>query len=254
MSISLAELEDVVRDAGSIALTYFKDIKNLGLNKKSPRDFITAADVAVEAFLKETLAQKYPEFGFWGEESGQSANQTIRWIVDPIDGTHSFSRGQYFWSISVALEIEQELIVGAVYAPALNDYYCAEKGMGAWKNGLPIQVSSEANLAESMVATGFACLRSFLIDNNLERFVRIAHNTTGQRRFGSAAMDLCLVADGQVDAFWEQELNLYDVAAGALIAQEAGGTITDFKGNEGLFPKQVLATNGLILSQILPLM
>ncbi|MCX7107352.1 MAG: inositol monophosphatase family protein [Methylococcales bacterium] len=254
MSISLTELEDVVRDAGSIALTYFKDIKNVGLNKKSPRDFVTAADVAVEAFLKETLTNKYPEYGFWGEESGQSANQTNRWIVDPIDGTHSFSRGQYFWSISVALEIEQELIVGAVYAPALNDYYCAEKGMGAWKNGLPIHVSSETNLAESMVATGFACLRSFLIDNNLERFARIAHNTTGQRRFGSAAMDLCLVADGQVDAFWEQELNLYDVAAGALIAQEAGGTITDFKGNEGLFPKQVLATNGLILSQILPLM
>jgi myo-inositol-1(or 4)-monophosphatase len=254
MSISLAELEDVVRDAGSIALTYFKDIKNVGLNKKSPRDFVTAADVAVEAFLKETLTNKYPEYGFWGEESGQSANQTNRWIVDPIDGTHSFSRGQYFWSISVALEIEQELIVGAVYAPALNDYYCAEKGMGAWKNGLPIHVSSETNLAESMVATGFACLRSFLIDNNLERFARIAHNTTGQRRFGSAAMDLCLVADGQVDAFWEQELNLYDVAAGALIAQEAGATITDFKGNEGLFPKQVLATNGLILSQILPLM
>jgi myo-inositol-1(or 4)-monophosphatase len=254
MSISLAELEDVVRDAGSIALTYFKDIKNVGLNKKSPRDFVTAADVAVEAFIKETLTNKYPEYGFWGEESGQSANQTNRWIVDPIDGTHSFSRGQYFWSISVALEIEQELIVGAVYAPALNDYYCAEKSKGAWKNGLPIHVSSETNLAESMVATGFACLRSFLIDNNLERFARIAHNTTGQRRFGSAAMDLCLVADGQVDAFWEQELNLYDVAAGALIAQEAGATITDFKGNEGLFPKQVLATNGLILSQILPLM
>ncbi len=254
MSITLAELEVVVRDAGAIALTYFKDIKNVGINKKSPRDFVTAADVAVEAFLKETLSKKYPEFGFWGEESGQSANQTNRWIVDPIDGTHSFSRGQYFWSISVALEIEQELIVGAVYAPALNDYYCAEKGVGAWKNSLPIHVSSEANLAESMVATGFACLRSFLIDNNLARFVRIAHNTSGQRRFGSAAMDLCLVADGQVDAFWEQELNLYDVAAGALIAQEAGATLTDFKGNNGLFPKQVLATNGLILSQILPLM
>jgi myo-inositol-1(or 4)-monophosphatase len=93
-----------------------------------------------------------------------------------------------------------------------------------------------------------------LPDNNLERFGRIAQNTTGQRRFGSAAMDLCLVADGQVDAFWEQELNLYDVAAGALIAREAGATVTDFQGNEGLFPKQVLATNGKILSQILPLM
>ena len=254
MPISLAVLEEVVREAGSIALTYFKDLKNVAVNKKSPRDFVTAADVAVETFLKETFTRKYPHFGFWGEESGQSANQTNRWIVDPIDGTHSFSRGQYFWAISVALEIDQELIIGAVYAPALNDYYCAEKGRGAWKNGMSIAVSSESDLADAMVATGFACLRSYLTDNNLERFGRIAQNTTGQRRFGSAALDLCLVADGQVDAFWEQELNLYDVAAGALIAREAGATVTDFQGNEGLFPKQILVTNGKILNQILPLM
>lgn len=254
MSISLAVLEEVVREAGSIAMAYFKDLKNVQVDKKSPRDFVTAADVAVENFLKEALTRKYPEYGFWGEESGQSANQSSRWIVDPIDGTHSFSRGQYFWAISVALEIDQELIIGAVYAPALDDYYCAKKGGGVWKNGQPITVSSESNLAEGMVATGFACLRSYLTDNNLERFGRIAQNTTGQRRFGSAALDLCLVADGQVDAFWEQELNLYDVAAGALIAREAGATVTDFQGNEGIFPKQILVTNGKILSQILPLM
>lgn len=254
MSISLAVLEEVVREAGAVAMTYFKDLKNVEIHKKKPRDFVTAADVAVEAFLKQALVEKCPEFGFWGEESGQSANQTNRWIVDPIDGTHSFSKGQYFWSISVALEIDQELMMGAVYAPALNDYYCAEKGKGAWKNGEAITVSPENSLADSMVATGFACLRSYLTDNNLERFGRIAQNTTGQRRFGSAALDLCLVADGQVDAFWEQELNLYDVAAGALIAREAGASVTDFQGNEGLFPKQVLVTNGKILSQILPLM
>ena len=254
MSITLALLEDIVREAGTIALTYFNDLKNVEVNKKSPRDFVTAADVAVEAFLKKTLTEKYPEYGFWGEESGQSNNQTNRWIVDPIDGTHSFSRGQYFWAISVALEINQELIMGAVYAPALNDFYCAEQGKGASKNGLAISVSSVDNLAESMVATGFACLRSYLQDNNLQRFAKIAQNTTGQRRFGSAAVDLCLVADGQVDAFWEQELNLYDVAAGALIAKEAGATLTDFQGNAGIFPKQILATNGLILNELLPLM
>ena len=229
-------------------------MKNVEVNKKSPRDFVTAADVAVEEFLKKTLTEKYPEYGFWGEESGQSDNQTNRWIVDPIDGTHSFSRGQYFWAISVALEINQELIMGAVYAPALNDFYCAEQGKGASKNGRVISVSSVDNLAESMVATGFACLRSYLEDNNLQRFAKIAQNTTGQRRFGSAAVDLCLVADGQVDAFWEQELNLYDVAAGALIAKEAGATLTDFQGNAGVFPKQILATNGLILNELLPLM
>jgi myo-inositol-1(or 4)-monophosphatase len=254
MPISLAVLEDVVREAGSIAMTFFKDLQNVQVDKKSPRDFVTAADVAVEKFLQETLARKYPEYGFWGEESGQSANQNSRWIVDPIDGTHSFSRGQYFWAISVALEIDQVLVVGAVYAPALNDYYYAEMGKGAWKNGKPIKVSSESNLAEGMVATGFACLRSYLTDNNLERFGRIAQNTTGQRRFGSAALDLCLVADGQVDAYWEQELNLYDVAAGVVVAREAGATVTDFQGNEGVFPKQILVTNGKILHQILPLM
>ena len=124
----------------------------------------------------------------------------------------------------------------------------------SWKNGLPITVSSESNLAEGMVATGFACLRDYLTDNNLERFGRIAQNTTGQRRFGSAAVDLCQVADGKVDADWEQELNLYDVAAGALIAREAGATVTDFQGNEGIFPKQILVINGKILDQILPLM
>lgn len=254
MSISLALLEEIVREAGTIALTYFNDLKNVEVNKKSPRDFVTAADVAVEAFLKQTLTDRCPEYGFWGEESGQSANQTNRWIVDPIDGTHSFSRGQYFWGISVALEINQELVMGAVYAPALNDYYCAELGKGASKNGLAISVSIVDNLAESMVATGFACLRSYLEENNLPRFARIAQSTTGQRRYGSAAVDLCLVADGQVDAFWEQELNLYDVAAGALIAKEAGATLTDFKGNAGIFPKQILATNGLILKELLSLM
>jgi myo-inositol-1(or 4)-monophosphatase len=254
MPISLAVLEQIVREAGTIALTYFNDLKNTEISKKSPRDFVTAADVAIEEFLKKTLTEKAPEYGFWGEESGKSANQTNRWIVDPIDGTHSFSKGQYYWGISVALEMDHQLIMGVVYAPALNDYYCAEQGKGAWKNGKTIHVSEETSLANSMIGTGFACLRQYLTDNNLPRFNRIAQQTTGQRRFGSAALDLCLVADGQLDAFWEQELNLYDIAAGALIAKEAGATVTDFQGNAGIFPKHILATNGKILDQLLPLM
>ena len=254
MSISLVVLEKIVREAGEIALSYFNDLNKLEVSKKRPRDFVTNADGAVEAFLKQALTEHYPQFGFWGEETGQSADQSSRWIVDPIDGTHSFSRGQYFWSISVALEIDQEIVAGIVYAPALDDYYCAEKGQGAHKNGMPITVSSINELSEAMIATGFACLRSYLEENNLQRFCRIAELTTGQRRFGSAAMDLCLVADAQIDAFWEQELNLYDVAAGALIAQESGATVTDFKGNEGIFPKQILVTNGKLFEEMLPLM
>ena len=254
MPVSLNTLETIIREAGDIALSHFNDLQNLQVSQKSPRDFVTAADVAVEKFLQQELTRQFPEYGFWGEESGKSENQAQRWIVDPIDGTHSFAKGQYFWSISVALEIDNELIFGAVYAPALNDYYCAKKDQGASKNGQKISVSDETDLGNSMVATGFACLRAYLEDNNLERFGRIAQKTTGQRRFGSAAMDLCLVADGQVDAFWEQELNLYDVAAGALIVLEAGGTVTDFKGNNGVFPKQILASNGGILNELLQLM
>ena len=254
MPIFLDALETVVRAAGDVAMAYFNDLPNTAVNKKSARDLVTDADVAVENYLKQALAERCPEYGFWGEESGQTANQRSRWIVDPIDGTHSFSKGQYFWGISVALEIEGELIMGAVYGPALDDYYCAEKGKGAWKNGKPIHVSNETSLADSMVGTGFACLRQYLEDNNLGRFARIAQATTGQRRMGSAALDLCLVADGQVDAFWEQELNLYDVAGGALVVLEAGGTMTDFAGNPGVYPKQILATNGKLLDQLLPLM
>ncbi len=254
MPITPETLEKIVRAAGEVAMNYFNDLPNLAVNKKSARDLVTDADVAVENYLKQALAEQCPEYGFWGEESGQTANQTSRWVVDPIDGTHSFSKGQYFWGISVALEIDGELVLGAVYGPALDDYYSAEHGQGARKNGKPIHVSNETSLADSMIGTGFACLRQYLHDNNLERFARIAQATTGQRRFGSAALDLCLVADGQVDAFWEQELNLYDVAAGALIAREAGASVTDFKGNPGVFPKQILATNGKILDQLLALM
>lgn len=252
--ISQSLLEQIIRQAGEIALTHFQDLTHLNVDKKSPRDFVTAADVAVEKFLKEQLTQHYSQFGFWGEESGQSENQTSRWIVDPIDGTHSFSRGQYYWSISVALEIDGEIIFGAVYAPALDDYYCAIKGSGAWRNGKAIHVSELDELGDAMIGTGFACLRSYLEQNNLERFCRIAQRTTGQRRLGSAAIDICLVADGQLDAFWEQELNLYDIAAGALIAVESGATVTDFQGNTGIFPKNILVTNGKILNQLLPLM
>jgi myo-inositol-1(or 4)-monophosphatase len=252
--ISSLVLEQVIRQAGDIGLAYFRDLKHLNIDKKSPRDFVTAADIAIEKFLHEKLSENYPQFGFWGEESGQSENQTNRWIVDPIDGTHSFSRGQYYWSISVALEIDGEITFGAVYAPALDDYYFASEGHGAFRNGKKIHVSELDDLADAMIGTGFACLRSYLENNNLERFCRIAQLTTGQRRLGSAAVDICLVADGQIDAFWEQELNLYDVAAGVLIAKEAGATVTDFQGNSGIFPKQILVTNGKIFNQLLPLM
>ncbi len=247
-------IEQVILKAGKLALQYFNNVDSLEYKRKSPKDLVTEADIEVEKFIRSELFRLYPEYGFWGEESGKVESKAGRWVVDPIDGTHSFFRGQYFWSISIALEIEEEIRLGAVYAPALGDLYLAEKGKGAWKNGGSIEVSDVHVLKDAMVCTGFACLRSSLENNNLERFCRVALKTRDQRRFGSAALDLCMVADGQLDAFWEQHLNLYDVAAGTLIALEAGGTACDFKGKPGLDPEEILVTNGRILDEMLELM
>ena len=124
MPVSLNTLETIIREAGNIALDQFNDLQNLQVSQKKPRDFVTAADIAVEKFLKQALAEHYPEYGFWGEESGQTEDQAQRWIVDPIDGTHSFAKGQYFWSISVALEINGELILDqSVTGNSANEVY-----------------------------------------------------------------------------------------------------------------------------------
>ena len=243
----------ILKEAGDLALEYFSHLQDLKIDLKGPKDFVTEADQAVESFLKKKLKELAPELGFFGEEEGIEGNQMKRWIIDPIDGTHSFMRGQYFWGISLALEEDGLLTEGFVLAPALGDLFQAKRGTGAFKNGRPISVSKIAEISEAMVSTGFACLRAGLEDNNLKRFNRVALETAGQRRFGSAALDLCLLADGQVEAFFEQELNLYDIAAGVVIVLEAGGSISDFKGVNCVNPKEVLATNKLIDKQLLPL-
>jgi myo-inositol-1(or 4)-monophosphatase len=247
-------LRQVILQAGALAKDYFRRSDGLDMSKKGPKDLVTEADIKVENFIRRQFTEQFPGYGFWGEESGAGENLETCWIVDPIDGTHSFFRGQYFWSISIALRLQGEIVLGAVYAPALGDLYLGEKNKGAWKNGNPIVCSATEQLSEAMVCTGFACLRSNLENNNLDRFSRVALQTRDQRRFGSAALDLCMVADGQLDAFWEQHLNLYDVAAGVTIALEAGATISDFKGQSVLNPEEVVVTNGRIHQQLLKLM
>lgn len=248
-------LKSTVLEAGALALDWFNRRDRMKVEYKAAKDLVTEADRNVEQFLKMHLQGEYPDYGFWGEESGELEKKSTRWIVDPIDGTHSFSRGQYFWGISVALEKDGEIVLGAVYAPALDDLYFAEKDQGVWKNDKPIEVSDIKNLSESMVSTGFACLRgSQGGSNNLNRFTRVARQTMGQRRFGSAALDLCMVADGQVDGFWEQSLNLYDVAAGYLMVIEAGGRVSNFNGVDGLNPKQICASNSWIHPELIHFM
>ncbi len=247
-------IHEVILEAGDIALQYRSRLDTIQITEKSSKDLVTEADIAVENHIRSRLLKQTPGFGFLGEEAPETKGTKSRWIVDPIDGTHSFIRGQYFWSISIALETQDEIILGAVYAPLLNDLYVAEKGKGTTKNDQNIQVSKMNELSKAMVGTGFACLRANLKNNNLDRFSRIAMETMDQRRFGSAALDCCMVGDGQLDAFWEQHLSVYDIAAGALIAEEAGASVTDFAGKPGLDPEAVLITNGKILPELLELM
>lgn len=249
------ELKRITRSAGALALQYFNSLSTLEIaTKGTARDLVSEADKKVESFLYDRLLALMPDIGFYGEESGIVDGKRGRWIVDPIDGTSAFTRGQYYWSISIALEIEKELKLGLVYSPIFNDLYFAVKGKGATKNGVKIECSKVDELIRAHVCTGFACLRAGLENNNIERFTRIMRDVHDVRRYGSCALDICGVAAGVLDLFWEQELGLYDIAAAACIAKEAGATVTDFSGNEGLFPKQVLVTNGKLLELILPYM
>ncbi|MGK5091195.1 inositol monophosphatase family protein [Deltaproteobacteria bacterium TL4] len=237
-------LEKVIRSAGKLALAWFLRRQELQIHFKSAKDIVSEADIAVEQWIRQEMLSQYPDFGFYGEESQEVKSSAGRWIVDPIDGTTSFTRGQYHWCISIGVEIGTEMVLGAVYAPALDVLYLAERGKGAFCNGKPISVSATSTVEQAVMATGFACLRSGLEENNLPRFNRIAQQISATRILGSAALDCCLVADGRLDAFWEQHLNLWDVAAGAFIAQEAGATVTDFQGTPQVKPQETLISNG----------
>ena len=234
----------MITRAGEICLEEQDQLTQDDLEFKNPKDLVTRIDKLVEDFIIGEIRSRYPDHGIFGEETGISkAEASHRWIIDPIDGTTAFVHGQPFFGVSIALEKDGELILSAVNAPALGQLFHAEKGKGAFLNQKPIQVSHRTQLAESVMATGFACLRAGLAQNNLTHFNRIVPQLRDIRRYGSAAIDLCYTACGKVDGFWEMELNPYDVAAGTLIVTEAGGLVTDFNAGSA-FPEQgIVAAN-----------
>ena len=246
-------LADLAIKAGQLALQMQQDITDDDVStKETARDIVTIADKATEKLIRQTLAEYYPDYRFYGEETGKSEDNgsPFCWIVDPIDGTASYREGQLYWCTSIGLWKGNKPIAGAVYAPALNELYYAELGESATVNGRPIHVKSHGNLESSVVSTGFSCLRTgWTTENNIPYFEKIGLHCRGVRRFGSAAVDLCYVACGKSDAFWELNLQPYDLAAGAAILLEAGGIITDLRNGTD-FPKQgILASNGPALHQ-----
>ena len=247
-------IEKIAREAGRIAVEGGTHLTAGQIHAKgTPTDMVTEIDRRVEEFLVDAIRRRYPEHGIFGEETGRTAgSSTWCWVIDPIDGTTSFIHGFPYYSISIACRKEGRTEAGVVYAPRLGELFRAERGRGAQLNGDTIHVSDCAELKSALMATGFACVRAGVRPDNLDLMPELVRSIQGVRRCGSAALDLCNVAAGRFDGYWEWGLQLYDIAAGALILEEAGGRITDYSGGAEYPETGVAATNGLLQEKLLP--
>lgn len=232
----LAVAEAAARDAGAVLMEHLGQLTATQVSsKRIERDLITAADLASERLIVERLRAAFPEDAIEAEEEVQDAPRAAgerRWFVDPLDGTINFVHQLPCFAVSLALYAGGRPEVAVVHAPRLGETFTAVRDGGAHLNGVPIGVTRTARLAEAIVATGFPYGRGELEHSNLENFGRFFYDVRGLRRMGSAAIDLCYVAAGRFDGYWELHLAPHDVAAGALIVREAGGLVTDADGGE----------------------
>ena len=228
---------------------------------KGEVDLVTVADRTVETYLRQALAEHFPDHGIFGEEGTRDRMDSgYRWYVDPLDGTTNFAHGFPHFCVSMGLErrdaalaadAEGELVAAVIYDPMRQELFVGEKGKGAWRNGRPMAVSRTPHLAESLVATGFPS-RKRHANPNIHFYQEFTLRSHGVRRAGSAALDLAYVACGRLEAFWEFQLNPWDTAAGFLLVEEAGGLITGFDGSpRKLDSREVLASNGRIHAELL---
>lgn len=219
------------REAGDVLLGYFRG-ENLEIEAKfNDSDIVTVADKASEIVIISHIKETYPDHGILSEESGESPDNGAgyRWIIDPLDGTTNFSSGLPSFAVSIGVEYNGEMVVGVVYAPYLDELFCATKGGGAFLNGRAISPNQNNQLSKAVVATGFPVDKDRTADNNLDNVGRVLPKVRGMRRLGAAAIDLCYVAAGFLDGYWELNLHAWDVAAGELIVSEAGGRYEQFR-------------------------
>jgi myo-inositol-1(or 4)-monophosphatase len=243
----------IAREAGAILSDYAE--RNIGYEYKRPHDLITAADRASEKLVLGELRKHYPSHMILCEESGEhEGSSEYRWYVDPLDGTTNFAHGYPIYSVSIALARNDEMIAGVVFDPTRDEMFAAERSGGASLNGKRIEVSSVEKIEESLVSSGFPSWSRHQ-DVNVHFFHQLAMASHGVRRGGSAALDLTSVAAGRIEAFWEFGLNPWDVAAGMLIVEEAGGKVTDMRGGVTKLGKpHILATNRRVHSQMIEIL
>lgn len=221
--------------------------------KEGINNLVTEADHASEHAIINVIKSKFPEHQILSEEVGEIIQESnYKWIIDPIDGTVNFAHGIPLNCVSIAIEHNSEIIMGAVFNPHMNELFFAEKGKGATLNDKPIRVSEETEAMRSCLVTGFPYTYLNIPNGPLEIFEKFIRKGVPVRRLGSAAIDLCWVAAGRFDGFYEHKLEPWDSAAGYLIVEEAGGVVTDFDGNKfSPYQHRVLATNGKIHEEML---
>ncbi|GEP89389.1 myo-inositol-1(or 4)-monophosphatase [Chitinophaga terrae (ex Kim and Jung 2007)] len=242
-----ATLLKATEASGKILQQYFDGPFEV-TSKSSINDLVTEVDKKSEEAIIAVIKETYPDHFILSEEVGElKSASSVKWIIDPIDGTVNFANGIPLCCISIGVEKDGEIILGAVYNPFMNELFVAEKGQGATLNNRPIKVSSKTNIEQTCLVTGFPYQWQDMPNNPLQAFETIVKKGIPVRRLGSAAIDLCWVACGRFDGFYEHHLQPWDSAAGSLIVTESGGRITDFSGNPySPYQKQVLATNGHI--------
>lgn len=241
------------RQAGDIINFASRDLGQLKIQTKTFNDFVSEVDQAAEKAIINTLKEAYPDHGFLGEESGDT-NKSAKsiWIIDPLDGTTNFLHSFPQYCISIALQENGVLTQAVIYDPVRNDLFTATKGRGAFLNDKRIRVGSRIKLQESLIATGFPFRDFSYLDAYMDMLKDMIKNTVGIRRPGSAALDLAYVAAGWTDGFFELNLSPWDIAAGGLLVQEAGGIVGDFQGNESwLTTGNVVAANPKVFAQML---
>lgn len=225
---TLNDLIDLARASGEILRAgYGQDHQ---VHYKGLIDLVTEVDRKSENMLLERIRARFPQDAIITEESGKFEGATGRsWIIDPLDGTVNFAHGVPIFSVSIAYAVDHQVTLGVVYDPLRDECFSAERGRGAWLNGQPISPSAEINLQTALLVTGFS-YDPEIRDLNLSYFIHFVKRAQAVRRLGSAALDMCYVACGRLDGYWELRLRAWDIAAAALIAQEAGATVTDLQG------------------------
>jgi myo-inositol-1(or 4)-monophosphatase len=239
---------ELARDAGDILKHYMDREKHVQL--KGQANLVTIADKESEALIIRRILDRYPTHSILAEESGSSGAHgtgVSKWIIDPLDGTTNFAHQYPFFCVSIAFEHEGNVLCGAVYDPCRDEMFSAGRGLGSFVNGRHLCVSNVDNLSDGLILTGFPYGVRQKMKSAMMQFEAFLFDSQAVRRGGSAALDLCYIALGRCDGFWEMDLHPWDTAAGLVILEEAGGSITDFAGNAfSIYGKQIVASNGKI--------